>query len=292
VALPITATDAFGRFDRLSFVPRQPARAGLGGEHRSRRRSPSTDFVEHRPYQPGDDFRRVDWNVYGRLGSLQVKLTEGRERVDLVLVLDCSASMACGEPDKLTFGAQVVANLGYIGLARSDSVRVVCLGSDTSRVGPFRGRARLPELVRSLSALDAAGRVDLTTALAECVPSDATQPLVIIVSDLMTVTGVAEALDALAGQRVDVVVLHVVSRDELDPRMSGDVELIDAETGELLELGASLATLDTYRARFQSWLADQASLCTTRGVRYMQIRTDRDAASVILQDLRQAKVLR
>src|SRR3954470_4724934 len=124
------ATESFGRYERLSFVSRDNARAGLGGEHRSRRPSASTDFVDYRPYQPGDDFRRIDWNVYGRLGSLQVKVTEGRQRLEVVLVLDCSSSMAAGTPDKLSFAADVVAALAYIGMARADSVRILCLGKD------------------------------------------------------------------------------------------------------------------------------------------------------------------
>src|ERR671939_96945 len=121
------AADAFKPFDRLSFVVRRPARGGLGGEHRSRRPSPSTDFVYYRPYHPGDDFRRVDWNVYGRLGSLLVKVTEGRERLDILLALDCSNSMAYGQPDKLDFAAHLVAALAYVGMGRADAVRVVCL---------------------------------------------------------------------------------------------------------------------------------------------------------------------
>ena len=84
-------SDSLARFERLSFVSRLPARAGLGGEHRSRRRAPSTEFVEYRPYQPGDDFRRVDWNVYGRLGTLQVRVTEGRERLSGWLERQASA---------------------------------------------------------------------------------------------------------------------------------------------------------------------------------------------------------
>src|SRR5918911_2077885 len=122
------STEGFRQFDRLSFVARRPARAGYGGEHLSRRPSPSTDFVDYRPYRPGDDFRRVDWNVYGRLGSLQVRVTEGRERLELILVIDCSASMAWGDPDKLAFAAQVIAALAYVGLGRYDAVRVVPLG--------------------------------------------------------------------------------------------------------------------------------------------------------------------
>jgi uncharacterized protein (DUF58 family) len=120
------SSDALRQFDRLAFVSRRPARAGTGGEHASRRPAPSTDFIDYRPYQPGDDFRRVDWNVYGRLGSLQVKVTEGRERLDVLLVLDCSSSMAFG--DKLGVAGELVAALAYIGAARSDAVRIASLG--------------------------------------------------------------------------------------------------------------------------------------------------------------------
>lgn len=288
------ATDTFSRFERLSFVTRRAAQAGLGGEHRSRRRAPSTDFTDYRPYQPGDDFRRVDWNVYGRLGTLQVKLTEARERLDVTLVLDCSDSMAWGNPDKLAFAASVVAALGYVALARSDAVRVVCLrhGHTPSVLGPLHGRARLSELVRFLSQAHAGGRVDLNAALGANVPTEASHRLVVLVSDLLAPEGMAAGLDDLLAQRTDVVVLHVFAPDEQDPTLAGEVELLDAETGDILELGASLATLDAYRQRYATWLADQAAACTTRGMRYVRLATDRPLTSVLLEDLRTAQVLR
>jgi uncharacterized protein (DUF58 family) len=288
------ATDSFSRFDRLSFVSRRMAQAGLGGEHRSRRRAPSTEFTDYRPYQPGDDFRRVDWNVYGRLGTLQVKLTEARERLDVVLVLDCSASMACGQRDKLAFSAELVAALGYVALARSDSVRVLRLGSGGTgaMLGPLRGRARVAELVRFLAQTESSGRVELESALAESVPSATAHRLVLIVSDLLTPAGLDGGLDALLDQRTDVVVIHVYSPEEQDPRLAGEVELIDSETGETLELGASLATLEAYRERYKRWQAEQEATCTARGLRYVRVPADRAVASVVLDDLRRGQVLR
>ncbi|HEY3058023.1 MAG TPA: DUF58 domain-containing protein [Chloroflexota bacterium] len=288
------ATDSFSRFERLSFVTRRVAQAGLGGEHRSRRRAPSTDFTDYRPYQPGDDFRRVDWNVYGRLGTLQVKLTEARERLDVALVLDCSASMAWGQPDKLAFSASVVAALGYVALARSDAVRVICLrdGQSPAGLGPLSGRGRLAELVRFLSQVQSGGRVELNSALSECLPGEGNQRLVVLVSDLLTPDGMAHGLDELLAQRTDVVVLHVFAPEELDPRLAGEVELVDAETGDILELGASLATLDAYRGRYAGWLDEQAAACAARGVRYVRVSTERALTSVILEDLRHAQVLR
>ena len=293
MALSISS-ETFSRFDRMSFVTRRPARAGLGGEHRSRRRAPSTDFVDYRPYSSGDDFRRIDWNVYGRLGALQVKLTEGRERLQVVLVLDCSSSMAYGQPDKLEFAAQLVAALGYIGMARSDSVRIACLTDAPAPpgFGPFGRRARLPRLVADLSRVAPAGLVDLNSGLSSCLGPNPERPLVIVVSDLLALPGVARGLDALQAMYADVVVLHVVSAEEMNPRLSGEVELVDAETDEVLEIGVSLDTLAAYRARFAAWLADRQADCSQRGIRYVRVPTHRPLANVVLEDLRRGGVVR
>jgi uncharacterized protein (DUF58 family) len=293
VALTVSS-DAFKQFERLSFVARRSARAGLGGEHRSRRPSPSTEFEDYRPYQPGDDFRRVDWNVYGRLGSLQVKVTEGRERLEVVLVLDCSSSMDAGTPDKLSFSADLTAALAYVGLARADSVRILCLGesSRSPHLGPFGRRARMPELMSGLQHVAPVGAVDLNAALETCLGAGPRQTLVIVMSDLLTPGGVAGGLEALQMRQADVVVVHVVSPDELNPQLTGEVELIDAETSGLLELGVSLETLAAYRARFAAWLDERAAECRTRGIRYTRVRTDRALNMVVLDDLRHAGVLR
>jgi uncharacterized protein (DUF58 family) len=277
-------------------VSRRPARAGTGGEHASRRPAPSTDFIDYRPYQPGDDFRRVDWNVYGRLGSLQVKVTEGRERLDVLLVLDCSGSMGFGTPEKLGVAADLVAALAYIGAARSDTVRIAALGFPRvpnwlSR--PLGSRSRVPELLRQLSTLTHAGLVDLDSALSDCVTTDVPRgSLAVVVSDLLTPDGAASGLDALRARVADVAVIHLVSPDELEPRLSGEVELVDEETGATLELGVSLDTLAGYRARLQTWLDARADECHGHGMRYIRARTDRPLASLVMDDLRRGGLLR
>jgi uncharacterized protein (DUF58 family) len=289
ITIPI---ESLAHYERLSFVSRSPARAGLGGEHRSRRRAPSTEFVEYRPYQPGDDFRRVDWNVYGRLGSLQVRVTEGRERLELILALDCSASMAWGEPDKLAFAARTVAALAYVGLGRFDAVRLVHLGNASRNLGPLRGRRRFGEVISVLSAVGSQGRLNLSREVATCIPSPNRQGLLVLVSDLLTPEGVADGLDALLRQGVDVVVLHVLSPQELNPDLLGELDLLDAETNERLEVGLSLAVLKQYRQRFGGWLERQAAACSERGLRYVRLHSDRALDSVILDDLRRGNVLR
>jgi uncharacterized protein (DUF58 family) len=288
--------DAFRQLDRLSFVGRRPARAGTGGEHVSRRPAPSTDFVDYRPYVPGDDFRRIDWNVYGRLGSLHVKVTEGRERLDVLLVLDCSSSMDYGEPDKLDFATQLVAALAYVGASRADAVRIACLSPaqpEDWRSGPFSRRARVPELVRQLSTLAPAGLVDLNAGLeASLPPGLSANTLVVVVSDLLTPHGVSAGLDALRPRVADVAVIHVISPEEMDPSLSGEVELFDAESGAALELGVSLETLAAYRRRMGEWLAARETDCLRRGMRYVRVQTNRPVTSVVLDDLRRGGLVR
>jgi hypothetical protein len=115
---------------------------------------------------------------------------------------------------------------------------------------------------------------------------------VVVVSDLLTPGGAADGLAALRLAQADVVVLPVVSPDELDPRLSGEVELVDAETGEVPELGVSLETLAAYRARFQAWLADREQACTAEAMRYVRLPTSRPVPDVVLDDLRRAAILR
>lgn len=281
------------QLERLTFVSRRKARAGAGGEHVSRRPAPSTDFMDYRPYHPGDDFRRVDWNVYGRLGTLQVKVTEGRERLDVLLVLDCSSSMAYGSHSKLQFGAQLISALAYVGAGRADSIRVSCLGLQLPGRWPLRRRSHVSQLAHELARLTPTGLLDLNVALAACVPADATaSSLAVVVSDLMTPDGISGALDAMCARVPDVAVLHLVAPEELAPDLAGEVELIDAETGAVTELGVSHATLAAYRTRFSAWLDARQAECHARGLRYRRLSTDVPLAAAVLRDLREMGLLK
>jgi hypothetical protein len=132
----------------------------------------------------------------------------------------------------------------------------------------------------------------LNAGLSGCLDASSERPLVIVVSDLLALPGVSRGLDSLQALRADVVVLHVVSAEEMNPQLSGEVELVDAETDEVLEIGVSLDTLAAYRARFAAWLADRQADCSQRGIRYVRLTTHRPLASVVLEDLRRGGVVR
>ena len=287
------------QFDRLALVTRRPATAGPGGEHRSRLRTPAIDFFDHRAYQVGDDPRWIDWNVYGRLGTLQVKVTEAEERLHLFLLLDCSASMDWGEPSKLDRAVEAITALAYVGLRQAAVVRIVCLGQQLRALGPLTGRTQFPEVIRFLASVEPAGQVALAEMLSRLpatLPRGAhpTMPLLVLVSDLLVADprSLGEAFDVLLRAGADLAVIHVLSPQEEAPDPLGEVELVDAETGEILDIGLNFEAIAAYRDRLASWLDEIERVCAQRGLRYARARTDRSIQSLLIEDLRRVQLLR
>src|SRR5512134_1936348 len=120
---PTVFDEAFLRqLERLLLLLKSPVRGGLKGGRRSVKRGQSVEFADYRDYALGDDLRQLDWNVYARLEKLFVKLFIEEEDLTITILLDASASMAHGRPDKLVFAKRAAAALGYIGLASEDRV--------------------------------------------------------------------------------------------------------------------------------------------------------------------------
>ena len=289
---PLVDEALLRRLERLALVPRRPVAGGLGGEHRSSARASSTDFADYRQYIPGDDFRRIDWNAYGRFGTLYVKLTEAREQLPVHILLDASRSMAWGEPAKLRYASQVAAALGYVALARFDRLTITALGEEPRQLPSVRGRGRLGHLLGFLADVQPSGAVDLAAALSAYRVDRRAGGLAILISDLLSPDGYEEGIDALLQAGLDVIVLQVLSPQELDPAEGGDVELVDAETGEIVEVSLTPRMIAIYRERLDRWCAEAEELCAKRGISYSLVSTDTPLEALLLDHLRRVGILR
>src|SRR6267154_5066146 len=108
----------------------------MKGERRSKRKGQSVEFADFRNYVAGDDLRFIDWNTYARLDKLFLKIFLEEEDLHFYTLIDASRSMDFGSPTKLHFAKQLAAALGFIGLARSDRIRIETLGQSPHRPGP------------------------------------------------------------------------------------------------------------------------------------------------------------
>jgi len=285
--------EAFLRqLERLLLLMRSPVRGGLKGGRRSVKRGQSVEFADYREYALGDDLRQLDWNVYARLEKLFVKLFIEEEDVTVTLLLDASASMASGRPEKLLFAKRAAAALGYIALASEDRVTVsVMAGRASRRRGGLRGSGRVFRLLSDLSAVEpAAGPTDLVAAARHAAAQLTGRGVVVLLSDLLD-PAADRVIRELAATGSELVILHVLSPDELDPALEGDLRLVDSETGDRVDVTADLGTLDAYKTRLAAWKQGFADLAARRRASYVDLSSDTNLAELMFAELRRRRVL-
>jgi uncharacterized protein (DUF58 family) len=251
------------------------ARSGGGGEHVAKRRGGSSDFEQHRAYEPGDDPRRIDWAAYARSGEPVVKLFRREEDVVVRLVCDASASLGCGEPPKLDTARRLAAAVGYMTLARSERAQLLLAGAGLVREHPpLRGRGGLPALFRALDGVEAKGGTDLARAVDRVVARSARPGMLLVVSDFLDPGPVTSSLARAAKAGHDVALAQVVAPEEIDPSLEGDLALEDAETGAIVEVTIDAAALEAYALRFAGLCELLRSFAKKHGGTYLRVRTD------------------
>ena len=280
------------QLERLLLLMRSPVRGGLKGGRRSVKRGQSVEFADYREYALGDDLRQLDWNVYARLEKLFVKLFIEEEDVTVTLLVDASASMATGRPQKLTFAKRAAAALGYIGLASEDKVSVSALsGRSSRRRAALRGSGRVFRLLADLSAIEPAdGPTDLVAAARHAAAQLHGRGIVVLLSDLLD-PGADRVVRELAATGSELIVMHILSPDELDPLLEGDLRLVDTETDDRVDITADLATIDAYRARLAAWKEGFADLAAKRRASYVDLASDVNLAELMFAELRRRRVL-
>jgi uncharacterized protein (DUF58 family) len=292
IAVGLLSEDLLRRIERLSLRIRRPLTGGPAGEHLGRGQSASIEFADHRAYAPGDDFRRIDWNALARLDELTVRITEAREDVGLYVIVDCSSSMSTDDGAKLRLAHQIAAGLAYLALNQLDVVRIYGLGNGLVARSPrFSSRKQAAEVFRHLRSLPTIQATDLGTALAGFLADRPVPGLVIIVSDLLTAGNYQSTLRRVIQAGFEVVVVHTLSEAELDPKLWGDVELIDSETAETLKISMTADTLATYRRDLEAWRADINRFCRSLGIRYILTPAERPLDAILLNDFRRHGLL-
>jgi uncharacterized protein (DUF58 family) len=288
------------KLEQLSLIATQVRAGAIKGERRSTKRGTSIEFADYRDYTRGDDLRRVDWNIFARLERPFIKLLEEEEDLAVHVVLDSSASMdwprdAEAPPDvhKFTYGRRLAAGLGYIGLTGGDRLTVVGIGGrGLQQWGPSRGRARTLDLLHHLEGFQAGGVTDLNEALRAYSLRGGRPGLCVVISDLYSPTGYQDGLSALQARGHEVTLIHILSPDEVNPPLAGDLRLVDVETDAGQDVTVDAAMRDLYQRRLIAWRDEIGAYCRGRGVHYVTVETALPWEEVILYQLRRLGVVR
>lgn len=260
------------RLEAFALRYRARVRGDLAGSRRSNRRGAGLEFAEYRPFVLGDDVRRVDWTVYARLEQLVVRLSALEDDLSVHLLLDASASMGFGTPSKLHVAKRVLAALGFVALVGNERVSVVPFDARARAIVPIgRTRGRLLPMLRALEAVEADGSTSLERTVDTFLGRRSRPGLVVLASDLLDPSGFERPLRRLRSERHEVLLVHVLSADELRPPSRGDVAFVDSERGTRVELTIDDSALVAYRRRLDAFLASAREATRRLGHGYVRI---------------------
>jgi len=280
--LPDEFTPGFlARLEKLRIRTRQRY-AGIGrGMHLSPKRGSSLEFNDYRHYSPGDDFRYIDWGLYGRTDKLYIKLFQEEEDLLTYIFVDASASMGYPAGDRKFESATLTAlALAYVALASGDRVMLRVLGGVGAKLNPsfVTGRHRVVELARRLADLKPGGQFDFAASLATELLSIRRAGKVFIVSDfLMLLNSVTRGLGMFTAASMDLTAVQILGGRELNGQgLDGDVEVIDSESGERLRVSIGERERKQYRDTMNRLTREIKSFCLKRGLHYSLYTTDQD----------------
>ncbi len=316
--------------DSIDIASRRVFPGKLQGERRSKARGRSVEFEDFRQYVPGDDLRHIDWNVFARLDRFFIKIFQEEQDLAVHLVLDASASMDAGNPNKLLFAQRVMMALGFAALAGNNRVAAWIFGggggsgaasasAGLRAMPPVRGKRAGQQLARFIldqtwpapnprdglaPSADKLAAGEFTMALKSIARSRTGRGVVVVLSDFLIPGGYAEGLTLLAGGGAtpwDVVLLQVLSPGELDPLSEtdghggkiviGDLRLTDVETGRVAEVTVTPDLVKTYLARLEAYQRKLAEFAAQRGMTFLSVRSDADVARLVLDQLRKKGVI-
>ncbi|MBL8963151.1 MAG: DUF58 domain-containing protein [Phycisphaeraceae bacterium] len=313
-------SELIARLDPLDLASRKVFAGKLRGERRSKRRGQSVEFADHRPYVVGDDLRHIDWNIFGRLDRLFLKLFLEEEDLALHVVIDASESSDCGEPSKFAHMQRSAMALGYVGLVNLNRVACTIMGGarggvprrveggdpgvadepadlavgpgEVSAVRDLRGRRRTHDLARFICASRPSGPLLFRSAAERIALMRRGKGVMVILSDFMFKDGYEDGLRLLVGRGYDVFAIQVLSPQEIDPSIVGDLRLRDVEDGDAAEVTVSQPLLKRYKANLDAYTDGLRDYCARREITYLRISSATPVDTLILDLLRRKGLVR
>jgi uncharacterized protein (DUF58 family) len=291
-ASTLFAPDFLQKLETLNLIASQLVRGRRAAMRPSIKKGASIEFKDFREYSPGDDPRTVDWMAYARLGELFIKLFRQEEELDLWVLLDRSASMDFGEPNKFAHARRIAAALAYIGMSNMDSASVVPFDDGLSQgLVRLRGKGPVLRVMDYLENLTTAPATDFEKT-AQMFMSRVRRPgIVVIISDFYGLQRARAGLDRLRFMKHQMHVVQIVSPWERDPPLRGELKLVDAETGAQQNLTITDSMLKKYKAAYEGLSTDLRAYSMKYAIGFDQAHTDVAFDQFVRQVLQHGRLL-
>jgi uncharacterized protein (DUF58 family) len=285
--------DFFKKLNKINLNINLRLSNGAQGGRKSKAKGASVEFSDFREYMPGDDFRRVDWNAYGRLDKLFIKVfMEEREGV-FNFFLDKSKSMDYGKDSKKNKALQIIGALTYIALNNLDRVYVsVAEEGNLSLLHGGTGKKGFQMVLRELENVQFNGTTKLSEAIVKRQINN--KGVSIVVSDFFNNEGldsIEQGLKYLAYKKQQIVLVQVLAEEEINPSIEEEVTLIDSETGERVKLNLNHKVLEAYKKALKDFNENLRILAVKYGGTLISVNTNKSLEEIILNDFGKQRVI-
>jgi uncharacterized protein (DUF58 family) len=284
------------RLEQFQLLAARRAKSSAKGERRSQARGQSVEFADYRNYVAGDDLRYLDWNLFGRLERLFLKLYEEERELPVRIFLDCSESMNFGVPRKFDFARQIAAAMGYVALCGFDRVTIVPFpneGENITTSGALRavrGRKSSLQYFQNITRLQCGGAASFNEALRRGALESRQSGVAVVLSDFLDPAGYDKGITALVGRGFQVNAVQILSPEEIAPGTFGDLRLVDAESGAMQEVTFGKYRLNAYQQTVQNYIQKLREFCATRGVNFFSVSSAMKLEELLLKQLRASEV--
>jgi len=284
-------TQFLQKLEYLSLLSRRVTHGQMLAQRATRQLGSGIEFADHREYSAGDDFRYLDWHAYARHGALLLKRFHEERDLRVDLLIDASRSMAIGQArSKFVAAQQIAGALSYIALAQLDRVAITVFADEiVASLPETRGKTQILRLLRFLEEQQPSGAdTRLERAASVLTRGGARGGLVIVLSDFLDPLGFERALDRLRYHQYEIFLVHLIDPWDAEPQWAGDLELVDAETGERRLVTVREADLQRYRATFDAFIESLAQYARQYGLSYLRTSTETPYDELILKIMRRA----
>jgi|SRR5665648_720831 len=268
-------TDFFSQLDRFSFMVRKRVSNAYTGSRRSIKHGKGIDIIGYREYMPGDDFRTIDWKVYGRTEKLYIRQFEEERSVTTHILLDASKSMDYGDTiRKFDYAAMIGAGFAYLVTRDNEKFAISTFAETIEIAQPKRGRGYLLTTIDKLNLMPLEGKTDFANALEQYAKTIRSRAVVVVISDfLIDLDSIRTGLYRLGTN--DLVVIQVLHENEVNMTLDGDTKLHDLETGQIMRTYVSPRFKDEYKQQLDKHINGVREICNELGADFHSFSTDK-----------------
>ena len=282
----------FSRLETLSLNLRTNLAGYFGGKHLVNTYGQTVEFADFREYQLGDDIRRIDWNLYSRFEKYFLKLFTDERQMQIQIFLDCSASMGKDNPKKSAYAIAAAAALGFLAVHNMDKVSFHLMKGDRAEnpFGTIIGKTPYFRAISELEKIEFTEDTDIETCVTTSPDTSTNNGLTVIISDFFTESNWKKAVDYLCYKKRQVLLVQVLTADELAPAYDGRVNLIDVESVDAadfrnMKMKITRSMQKAYEEAMHDFQEDIRTFCSKRGVDYITVRTDTPIEKVLFGEL-------